>query len=63
MTSEDNAGIIPYEIPTCENWNSLARFYHPLMAGSIDGTDTVAHDRAVIRAMRSTYKPNKKVSS
>ena len=28
-------------------------YYDPLMAGSIDGTDKVAHDRGVIRALTS----------
>lgn len=31
--------------------------YDPLLAGSIDGTDTKPHDRAVARAMCSSYKP------
>lgn len=32
-------------------------YYDPLMAGSIDGTDKVAHDRGVIRAMTSKCNP------
>ena len=59
--SEFEGTTLPYDMPTCDNWNALASFYHPLMAGSIDGTDVVAHDRAVVRAIRSSYKPNKKV--
>ena len=35
--------------------------YDPLMVGSIDGTDEIAHDRAVERAMGVKYKPNKNV--
>ena len=31
--------------------------YNPLLAGSIDGTDTRPHDRAVARAMSSSYTP------
>ena len=54
---------LPYDLPTCDRWNSIARFYHPLMAGSIDGTDIIPHDKAVVRAIRSTYRPNRKVSS
>ena len=67
MEEEDNEETqafirsLPYEVPTHDNWSDLARFYHPLMAGSIDGTDLVPHDKAVTRAVRSTYKPNKKV--
>jgi len=53
---------VGYEIPTWNNWSPLAKFYHPLQAGSIDGTDTVPHDRAVTRAMESKYKPNKRVT-
>lgn len=52
---------VGYEIPTWNNWSPLAKFYHPLQAGSIDGTDTVPHDRAVSRAMVAKYKPNKRV--
>ena len=29
------------------------QYYDPLMAGSIDGTDTEAHDRAIARAMNA----------
>ena len=42
---------VGYEIPTWNNWSPLAKFYHPLQAGSIDGTDTAPHDKAVSRAM------------
>ena len=31
-------------------------YYNPLMAGSIDGTDKVAHDRGVVRAMTAKCK-------
>ncbi|KAK7492638.1 hypothetical protein BaRGS_00016117 [Batillaria attramentaria] len=37
----------------------LDKFYNPLMAGSIDGTDTEPHDRAISRALAASYKPNK----
>lgn len=29
-------------------------YYDPLMAGSIDGTDTKPHDRGIVRAMNAT---------
>jgi hypothetical protein len=35
-----------------KHWYSTEK-YHPIQAGSIDGIDTVPHDRAVIRAMRA----------
>ena len=35
---------------------SHAGKYDPLKAGSIDGTDTVAHDKAIVRAMCSKCK-------
>lgn len=35
-----------------ESWHPIARVYHPLTAGSIDGTDTRPHDRAVERAIK-----------
>ena len=53
---------LPYELPTSGNWTPLARFYHPLQAGSIDGTDIFPHDRGVVRAMSSSYRPNKRVT-
>ena len=30
--------------------------YDPLMAGSIDGTDKVPHDRGIVRAMSAKCK-------
>ena len=63
MEDEEKSGcLLPYELPTFDNWSPIATFYHPLMAGSIDGTDTMPHDKAVIRASKSLYKPNKKVN-
>ncbi|XP_062515157.1 U11/U12 small nuclear ribonucleoprotein 35 kDa protein-like [Corticium candelabrum] len=44
-----------------DEWSPLAKIYDPLKCGSIDGTDTVPHDKAVIRAMNAKYKPNEKV--
>ncbi|CAL8084177.1 unnamed protein product [Calicophoron daubneyi] len=32
-------------------------FYDPVMAGSIDGTDKVPHDRAILRVLNASYKP------
>ncbi|EDO42298.1 predicted protein [Nematostella vectensis] len=49
-------------MPTFHNWTPLAKKYHPLQAGSIDGTDQVPHDNAVWRAMQAKYKPNKQVA-
>ncbi|XP_048587345.1 U11/U12 small nuclear ribonucleoprotein 35 kDa protein [Nematostella vectensis] len=51
-----------FEMPTFHNWTPLAKKYHPLQAGSIDGTDQVPHDNAVWRAMQAKYKPNKQVA-
>lgn len=36
-------------------WEPVASSYDPLKAGSIDGTDTVAHDHGVVRAMEVHY--------
>jgi U11/U12 small nuclear ribonucleoprotein SNRNP35 len=44
---------------TCFQWG----FYDPQMAGSIDGTDLIPHDRALIRAYQSKYKPPHRCSS
>ena len=38
------------------NWTPLAvdyEEYNPLRAGSIDGTDSVPHDRGIVRAMNA----------
>ncbi|XP_063836688.1 U11/U12 small nuclear ribonucleoprotein 35 kDa protein-like [Ostrinia nubilalis] len=35
--------------------------YNPIKIGSIDGTDTEPHDRAIVRALNSEYTPNKLV--
>ena len=51
-----------YPIPTFEKWSPTALFYHPLKAGSIDGTDLYPHDKGVLRAMRSEYRANKRVN-
>ncbi len=32
-------------------------FYNPLISGSIDGTDEIEHDRAIVRALYTSYKP------
>ncbi|XP_034942363.1 U11/U12 small nuclear ribonucleoprotein 35 kDa protein-like [Chelonus insularis] len=40
-----------------KNWSPYAKVYEPLKAGSIDGTDTEPHDRAITRAIRSYYAP------
>lgn len=45
-----------------ENWTPIAEKYHPLTCGSIDGTDDYPHDKAVLRALNSSYKPNKFVN-
>ena len=42
-----------------EGWSPIARSYHPLTCGSIDGTDDYPHDKAILRALNSSYKPNK----
>lgn len=38
-------------------WEPVPRVYDPLKSGSIDGTDTVPHDRAIARAVNSVYVP------
>lgn len=44
-------------------WSSQTLVYNPLKSGSIDGTDTLPHDRAVSRAICAEYKPNKNIHS
>ncbi|XP_012219150.1 U11/U12 small nuclear ribonucleoprotein 35 kDa protein-like [Linepithema humile] len=40
-----------------QNWTPYAKKYDPLKAGSIDGTDTEPHDKAVSRAIQMHYEP------
>ncbi|KAI4477975.1 hypothetical protein M0804_012455 [Polistes exclamans] len=40
-----------------QKWTPYAKEYDPLKAGSIDGTDTEPHDKAVSRAMQAHYEP------
>uniref|UniRef100_A0A182NPG6 U11/U12 small nuclear ribonucleoprotein 35 kDa protein n=1 Tax=Anopheles dirus TaxID=7168 RepID=A0A182NPG6_9DIPT len=48
--------------PKTRRWSKYVRdVYDPVQVGSIDGTDEVPHDRALVRAMNSTYRPNRKV--
>ena len=39
-------------------WSPIARRYDPILAGSIDATDVEPHDRGIVRALNSRYKPN-----
>ena len=45
-----------------QKWSPIVQDYDPLKCGSIDGTDTQVHDRALHRAMLSTYHPPKKAT-
>ncbi|KAL0896201.1 hypothetical protein ABMA27_012144 [Loxostege sticticalis] len=42
-------------------FQKYATEYDPVKIGSIDGTDTEPHDRAIVRALNSEYTPNKLV--
>jgi len=42
-------------------WSPFASEYDPVRCGSIDGTDVIPHDRAIVRAMSVDYRPNKGV--
>ncbi|TGZ63994.1 hypothetical protein CRM22_006601 [Opisthorchis felineus] len=64
----DSADSLHYSMTTYSHsveehedvWYPYVRFhgfYDPVMVGSIDGTDTVPHDRAVMRCLSATYKP------
>jgi len=46
-----------------QNWKPYAKDYDPLKAGSIDGTDTEPHDKAISRAMLKNYEPPHNVES
>ena len=42
-------------------WSPYALEYDPVRCGSIDGTDVVPHDCAIVRAISANYRPNKGV--
>lgn len=44
-----------------EKWSKYAKVYDPIKIGSIDGTDTDPHDKAIERAIYSKYVPNRHV--
>lgn len=46
-----------------QNWSPYAKEYDPLKAGSIDGTDTEPHDKAISRAMQAHYEPPRGLKS
>lgn len=45
--------------PQIKEWYPHCVVYDPIQAGSIDGTDTIPHDKAIIRACNATYRPPK----
>ncbi|XP_076638737.1 U11/U12 small nuclear ribonucleoprotein 35 kDa protein [Colletes latitarsis] len=45
------------KVDILQNWSPYARQYDPLKSGSIDGTDTEPHDKAVSRAIQAHYEP------
>ena len=44
-------------------WAPCPSSYNALKAGSIDGTDVVPHDHAILRAMNSKYTPPSSLKS
>ncbi|KAL1232620.1 U11/U12 small nuclear ribonucleoprotein [Trichinella spiralis] len=44
-----------------DEWKPYVEKYDPIKVGSVNGTATVAHDRALIRASGQHYKPNERV--
>lgn len=44
-----------------KKWRPIANVYDPFICGSIDATDTIVHDKAIIRASVSSYKPDKSI--
>ncbi|CAH2068091.1 unnamed protein product, partial [Iphiclides podalirius] len=48
-------------MPYDSEFGKYATEYDPIKIGSIDGTDTEPHDRAICRALISEYTPNKQV--
>lgn len=48
---------------THKSWSPFCTSYNPLEAGSIDRTDTEPHDKAIARALNSTFTPNPSIKS
>lgn len=48
--------ICVFQANTLQNWTPFAKEYDPLKAGSIDGTDTEPHDKAISRAIQAHYE-------
>ncbi|KAF2893698.1 hypothetical protein ILUMI_12471 [Ignelater luminosus] len=46
---------------TAETWSPHAKYYDPIKIGSIDGTDTEPHDKAIVRSINSEYRSNRHV--
>ncbi|KAF6203036.1 hypothetical protein GE061_003449 [Apolygus lucorum] len=42
-------------------WSPLTIVYNPLKAGSIDSTDVVPHDKAIVRAQNADFVPSKRI--
>ncbi|XP_012279596.1 U11/U12 small nuclear ribonucleoprotein 35 kDa protein-like [Orussus abietinus] len=57
MSSKTCGDKLPMMDEALHNWSPYAKEYDPLKAGSIDGTDTEPHDRAIARAMYAHYEP------
>lgn len=55
----------PIKVGSIDGKHSLPRIYlnpkHSNQIPCFPGTDTEPHDRAIVRALRSRYKPNHKV--
>lgn len=49
--------VFMFQTDAWQNWSPYAKEYDPLKAGSIDGTDTEPHDKAISRAMEAHYEP------
>lgn len=45
-----------------KKWTPIAEVYDPLKCGSIDGTDTQVHDKAIQRAIHACYQPSKNLT-
>lgn len=41
-----------------DRWSPFASAYDPVRVSNIDGSANYAHDRAIIRACKTAYKPN-----
>ena len=55
--------FVPFASLIMDKWTPYAKEYDPLICGSIDGTVTQIHDKAITRAISAKYIPDKRIKT